>query len=333
MKQSIMIPASGVALEQFSTTRETSFVRTVCLPILENSQNEDGGWGFRAGLASRVEPTCWALLALLQSEFHEEQNECISRGLDFLRRAQLADGSWPASPEQQTGASATSLACWTLLAAKDASNAAAAGLRWICSDWPRDSALWRRIVNSLLRRNKKIVQHNDAYRGWGWTPRTASWVEPTAFALIALSQCPAELRPTGAKRRERLGKGLLLDRVCPGGGWNCGNPKAYGVAGEPLVVPTAWALIALREERDLPEVKLSLEWLRSNASDIHSGPSLALARLCLETFGVRTDFAEKEIRNAFERNAFLENICAAAWACLAFLENRRWLNGVHSENC
>lgn len=328
-----MIPASRVALEQFSTTSQTSFVRTVCLPILENSQNENGGWGFRAGLLSRVEPTCWALLALLQGEFQEDHNERISRGLEFLRRTQLADGSWPACPDQQTGASATSLACWTLLTAKDASNAAAAGLRWICNDWPRDSALWRRAINGLLRKNKDIVQHNDAYRGWGWTPSTASWVEPTAFALIALSQCPAELLPMGAKRRERLGKGLLLDRVCPGGGWNCGNPKAYGVAGEPLVIPTVWALIALREERDLPEIKLSIEWLKSSVSEIRSGPSLALARLCLEKFGERAESAEKEICSVFERNAFLENVCAAAWACLAFLENRRWLNGMRPENC
>ena len=28
---------------------------------------------------------------------------------------------------------------------------------------------------------------------------------------------------------------MLYDRMCPGGGWNCGNPKVYGVAGEPLV--------------------------------------------------------------------------------------------------
>ena len=329
----MMISSNGVALEPFSTTTETSFVRAVSLPILESSQNEDGGWAFRAGLARRVEPTCWALLALLQTEHAEEQSERISRGLAFIRTAQLADGSWPASPDQKTGASASSLACWTLLAAKDTSNAAAAGLRWICSDWPIDSVLWRRIINGLLRKNKKIVQHNDAYRGWGWTPRTASWVEPTAFALIALSQCPAELLPTGAKQRQKLGKALLLDRMCPGGGWNCGNPKAYGVAGEPLVVPTVWALIALRDERDRPEVKLSLEWLKSNIREIRSGPSLALARLCLETFGETQEIGENEIRIAFERNAFLENVCASAWACLAFLGNRRWLNVTSSENC
>ena len=324
MEQSTVIPASGVPLEQFRTSK-TSFARAVCLPILENAQNEDGGWGFRQGLLSRIEPTSWALLALLHSDSPEQQSDRISRGLEFLRKAQLSDGSWPASPEQQTGASATSLACWTLLAAKDASKAAAAGLRWICNDWPKDSALWRRAINSLFRKRKEIVDHDDACRGWGWTPNTASWVEPTAFALIALSQCPAESLPAGAKLRERLAKALLLDRICPGGGWNCGNPMTYGVAGEPLVVPTVWALIALREERELSKVKASLDWLNANVSQIRSGASLALTRLCFETFGETNDIADSRIRIAFETNAFLENICAAAWTCLAFAGKSQWL--------
>lgn len=335
MQQSIMIPVSGVPLEQFGARKEISFARTVCLPLLENAQNEDGGWGFRSGLLSRAEPTCWALLALLHSDSREQQSDRISRGLEFLRKTQLTDGSWPASPEQQTGASATSLACWTLLAAKDASNAAAAGLRWICNDWPKDSALWRRVINGFLRKNRDIVDHNDACRGWGWTPRTASWVEPTAFALIALSQCPAELLPAGAKQRARLGKALLFDRMCPGGGWNCGNPMTYGVAGEPLVVPTVWALIALREERELREVRASLDWLKQNFSQIRSGASLALAHLCFETFGETNELADNRIRIAFERDAFLENVCAAAWTCLAFAEKSHWLKVMRqpSESC
>ena len=324
----VVTPASGSDLERPSAATGTSFARTICLPILETNQNEDGGWGFRSGLASRVEPTCWSLLALLQSEFRDEQTDRISRGLEFLRRTQLTDGSWPASPGQQTGSSASSLACWTLLTARDTSNSAAAGLRWICNDWPRDSALWRRAINSLLRKNKEIVQHNDACRGWGWTPRTASWVEPTAFALIALSRCPAELLPTGAKRRESLATALLLDRMCPGGGWNCGNPRTYGVAGEPLMGPTVFALIALREERERPEVRAGLDWLKRNVLEMSSGASLALARLCFCTFGETLGIGETEIRAAFERNAFLENICAAAWTCLAFTKNSNWLGDV-----
>ena len=41
---------------------------------------------------------------------------------------------------------------------------------------------------------------------------------------------------------------MLYDRMCPGGGWNCGNPMVYGVPGEALIVPTVWALLALRDE-------------------------------------------------------------------------------------
>lgn len=312
-------------MDQFTTAHEASFVEAICLPFLETSQNEDGGWGFQPGHESRVEPTCWALLALRQSEFREGAQELLSRGQNFLRTAQLADGSWPANPGQQAGSSATSLACWALLAAKDDSKAAEAGLRWLCNDWPKDSAPWRRVVNGLLRKNKEIVQHNDGYRGWGWTPRTASWVEPTAFALIALTQCPRSLLPRGAQRRQHLAKALLYDRMCPGGGWNCGNPRTYGIAGEPLIVPTVWALIALRAEQNRPEFRASLAWLGRNLMGIRSGASLALVRLCFETIGRPASIREQEIRGAFERNGFLQNICIAAWTCLAFLRRRHWL--------
>ena len=32
--------------------------------LLVRGRNADGGWGYFAGKASRLEPTCWALLAL-----------------------------------------------------------------------------------------------------------------------------------------------------------------------------------------------------------------------------------------------------------------------------
>lgn len=321
-----MNPGSESVVDEFRTAPELS-AETTCLPLLENSQNADGGWGFQPGHESRVEATSWALLALLQREDHEDLSDRFSRGLKFLCSAQLPDGSWPATSGQQTGSSASSLACWALFAAKDHSNAAERGLRWLCNDWPRDSAPWRRVISGVFRKNKEIVQHNDAYRGWGWTPRTASWVEPTAFAMIALSQCPAGLLPSNAAQRKQLAKALLIDRMCPGGGWNCGNPRTYGVAGEPLVVPTVWALIALREERERPEVRAGLEWLERNASEIRSGASLALTALCFETLGRRTSIRENDIRRAFEENGFLQNVCVAAWTRLAFSAKTRWLSG------
>jgi len=40
----------------------------VCVPFLLGAQNADGGWGFRNGGQSAVEPTSWVLLALKEVE-------------------------------------------------------------------------------------------------------------------------------------------------------------------------------------------------------------------------------------------------------------------------
>src|SRR5512136_2329208 len=81
---------------------DSSFVQTSCLPFLQDAQNADGGWGFHSGDQSRVEPTCWALHALLNSSW-PDKSPLIGRGFQFLLGAQLKDGSWPSSPEETVG--------------------------------------------------------------------------------------------------------------------------------------------------------------------------------------------------------------------------------------
>lgn len=306
---------------------DTSFGEHPFASLLERTQKADGGWGFHVDAESRVEPTCWALLALLQIAGRDGISERLSRGLQFLKSAQLPNGSWPAVPGQQDGAWVTSLACWVLLSAKhleDRDSSVAAAFRWLCNDWPKDTSAWRRLLEHFFR--KDVVNHNPSYRGWGWTPRTASWVEPTSFALIAMSQAPQELLPPVAKRRQRLAKLLLCDRMCPGGGWNCGNPLTYGVAGEPLLSTTVWALIALRNEHDRPEVQESLAWLEKNVTNFPSSVSLALACICLETYGRKVTITGQDIQRAFGKNEFPENTSAIAWACLASNARPNWLN-------
>src|SRR5438876_464221 len=104
-----------------------------------------------------------------------------------------------------------------------------------------------------------LREAQSADGGWGFHPGSSSRVEPTSFALLALEQAPKDLLPAAAARRRQLAESLLRDRMCPGGGWNCGNPRVYGVAGEPLVLPTAWALLALRAHPERPENVMSLE--------------------------------------------------------------------------
>ena len=197
-----------------------SMAETVCVPMLRGAQNEDGGWGFRPGVQSRVEATCWAVKAL--SGMQEKSGgdaadaERIERGLKFLTAAQLSNGSWAAMPGETTGSWVTSLACWTLagLDTQKYAKAIAVGLRWVCDDWPKDSS-WLQKTLRKLSSAKKLAKQNDSYRGWGWTPGTSSWVEPSSFALLALEHAgTVGLADIAAKRRSSRSSSRVAARRC-----------------------------------------------------------------------------------------------------------------------
>jgi hypothetical protein len=305
---------------------DDSFAESVCAPLLRDAQNSDGGWGFHAGAQSRVEPTCWALKALLSREgSNKTDQDAIDRGLRFLMGAQLPDGSWASTPDEKTGYWVTSLACWVLAGTQDEkySQAIAAGLHWVCNDWPRDSSWWRRWLRKLSAANRHSKQ-NESYRGWGWTPGTSSWVEPTAFALLALESQPAASLPGLAERRRKLGEALLYDRMCPGGGWNCGNPAVYGVENEPLVIPTTWALLALRQHFERRENMESIAWMEKNFSKIEGPGSYALARICFAAHGRKWPENGASVSEYHAKNASLGSVQVAAWMSLAASDVSKW---------
>ena len=284
-------PAEELASVPMETFPENTFTEKVCVPLLRNAQNSDGGWGFHRGSQSRVEPTCWAVKALASREVVAGVPDFLDRstivkGFDFLLAAQLADGSWPSTPEEKTGCWVTSLACWVLAGTGDEkySKAIADGLRWICEDWPRDSSWLQKWIRKFSTGNR-LTKQNPALRGWGWTPNTSSWAEPTAFALLALEDPAAAELESLAEKRKKLGEALLYDRMCAGGGWNCGNPEVYGVAGEPLVIPTTWALLALRRHPERRENIESLAWMEKNFTKIQAPGSYAAAQICLSAYG------------------------------------------------
>lgn len=303
-----------------------------CASLLKSAQNADGGWGYRAGGESRVEPTAWALLALQQASRAPQHPEGLAQAqrcaFQFLRAQQLADGSWPAAPGQTVGCWATSLACWALLVDRDSHQAAAAGLRWLCNDRPRSASLLRRMVRRLAR-TAKVSEQNESLYGWGWTPNTASWVEPTAFALLALQLAPKNLRPADSTKRMDLAKAMLYDRMCPGGGWNCGNPKVYGVAGDPSIPQTVWALVALRNEAGRAEQSSSLHWLETNlAGQLKKGlTSLALAKICFDVYGENWPAGAPGVEQAAATSELTGNVMTLAWVSLALSPQADWLKG------
>jgi hypothetical protein len=322
-----ILPVAGPASVAMELIPDNIFAESFSAPMLRGAQNSDGGWGFHPGGSSRVEPTCWALKALMSLQSRRDSDgHAITRALSFLTGAQLPDGSWPSTSEEKNGCWVTSLACWVLSGAREGkySQTIASGLTWICDDWPRDSSWWQRMLRKLSS-GARHSRQNDKYRGWGWTPGTSSWVEPTAFALLALENQSSVQLPSSAQKRRKLGEALLYDRMCPGGGWNCGNPEVYGVAGEPLIIPTTWALLALRHYPERRENIESLAWMEKIVPSIQAPGSYALASLCLAAYGRNGIANRSSASDLHARNESLSSIPVAAWVILAAANPRNWL--------
>jgi hypothetical protein len=302
-----------------------TFIEQACLPYLRRAQNDDGGWGFNPGAGSRVESTAWAILAL--QEFEAVGGAAVERAVknaaNFLKSSQLADGSWPAAFGQREGSWVTSLACWALVSSGQLQANVDRGVQWLLKEWPGDAKPWARMLRAVTG-GRKLTEQDDSLSGWSWTPGTASWVEPTSYAMIVLRNC-GQSADSKLQKRIHTAKSMLHDRMCPGGGWNCGNPMVYGVAGEPQVGPTVWALMALRDDARQPRIQATLNWLERNADKVASPASLALTSIGLQLMG-RSGAADKLAPRIFdEKNEIVWNVQVAAWTALAASAWHRWL--------
>jgi hypothetical protein len=174
---------------------------------LARARSIDGGYGSVAGAAPEPEPTAMAALALRD------------RGaVAWLLEHQEPDGSFGIRVGEVM-ADDTSIVS---LALPDGPNL--------------DRALDH--VESSFGSNA-VERPGEPPFGWPWTAGAHGWIEPTAWAVLALRR----LRPAAAGRIED-GLAVLRERECVGGGWNYGTRITFGVALEPFAQTTAIALIA-----------------------------------------------------------------------------------------
>jgi hypothetical protein len=156
--------------------------------------------------------------------------------------------------------------------------------------------------------------------GWSWVPGTASWVIPTGFSILALRQARRRGLHSTAELNERVqsGVGMLLDRICPGGGWNAGNGIAFGVPYAPHIDATAVALLALTDRRSDSGVQQSLCWLANRLPGCPSAYSLAWGVLALGAHHERSlKSRARELVQLVEKGAGLEGGCTLAVCALA----------------
>lgn len=245
----------------------------------------DGGFGARPGQASEAEPTALAAIAL---------DDPAAR--DWLLGHQAPDGGFGLEIPGDVSDAATPLAAVALAAGE-----------------ARERALDHLLANRAQRvPDTPEIPHRPDVAGWGWTPDTFGWVEPTARAVLALRL----LRP-GAEGAIADGVALLEDRECVGGGWNYGNRIVLGEELPPYAQTTAVALLGL-QGLELPAVERGLGVLRRLWRAERGGLTLAQALAAFRLAGdPEAGAVERALARRFEETGFLGDAVALAWAVVA----------------
>lgn len=259
---------------------------------LVGAMNGDGGWAYHPAKTSRLEPTIWAQLALLSDgDTSAPLPERLSQEGGFLLGARGTDGLLKDQPDTPANFVANGLAAL------------------LFQHYPNLFARrhTRQILVTLLTRfgerlpASDVIAQDNSLRGWAWIDQTFSWVEPTAWCLLALKKARASAPPlVSAEAGSRISEAeaLLFDRCSPSGGWNYGNPMVLGQVLPPYIPTTAVALLALQDRPDHPVVQRSLRFLKANRFVEPSGLALALTLICLRTYGIAVDDVEHRLVGA-----------------------------------
>ena len=285
---------------------EAARVRTDLRDALLGFRNADGGWGYYPGKASRLEPTCWALLALARHGGTTIEIEPLQK--------------WPRQDAwfvDATGApinyAFNALAALTLLQHPDGaslSSSVAAGIV---------------RVKGVRLEQAQMLRQDNSLQAWSWIDQTFSWVEPTAWCLLLLKKLRrdhAAVTPAEAAERIRIGEQMLIDRACATGGWNYGGSNVYGQELWAYVPTTALGLLAMQDRRDDPIVAKSLQFLQKDAGTERSAPALALALVCLRVFGVDVKPFEPDLLSRLDLSQALGSTVALASSLYALAETR-----------
>lgn len=283
--------------------------------FLVATQNPDGGWGVEKGRRSNTEATAFALLGL-RSTGNQSLTASIDRGLNWLTERQHTDGSWPLTDQFAQGSWATALAILALVSFETRRQKALQGAEWLLRQKGSDAG-WLTTLLYRIAPHRLPVQLNPDLKGWSWTPNTFSWVEPTAYALMALKKLRPYLQGTQAEDRIHQGELLIYDRMCKGGGWNYGNSTVLGEDLWPYPDITALTLIALQDHQAAEANQVSLHALQKMLTHVQSGLALSWSLLCFALYGQDLSSWRALLLKSYEQTGFLGETKILALALLA----------------
>jgi hypothetical protein len=270
---------------------------------LLSAVNADGGWGYYPGKGSRLEPTCWALMALRNAELGPPSRRASSSAL--FQQSRYKDGLLlePAvRDEDRPNLAFNGLAALLLAGQKELGT----------------GGLLEGVTSGIIEhRGLKLPQsplspQDNSLQAWAWIDTTFSWVEPTAWCALALKKVAAGRRD--ALARIDVAERMLRDRCCVAGGWNSGTAMVLGQGLNPYVPTTALGLMALQNLPQDPVVVRSLAALRRLSLSERSAMALSLTLIAFALFGISTGELEQALLDQWNRTLFLGNMHSTAMA-------------------
>jgi hypothetical protein len=244
---------------------------------LLTAAHADGGWGYYRDHAPRVEPTVWVLTALAGARrVPGDVQAFAATHLAVLARAQRADGLLADAPRMPPNV---------------ASNGLAAALLPSTSVPGVSDTLVPRLLEGLAAvKGVKLdtqpgAAQDNALQAWPWYEDTFSWIEPTAWCMLAFKRAPDGRRPESSAARLQEAARLVRNRQCASGGWNYGNGTMLGQDLRPYVPTTAAVVLAMQDETATPDIARAVAWLSSARLAEGSTMARSMAALALHVCG------------------------------------------------
>lgn len=226
---------------------------------LIRSASAGGGWGYRPDQPAHLEPTCLGILAISPN-----QTPALQAAWQAIESNRHSDGSYRLARGRPQAAWPTALVLFTQAATGTAN--------------PTTVERLLALEGKVLKADPEVADMVDIdvrLMGWPWAEETFSWVEPTAWACLALRKAGQ-----GSHRRVQEGLRLLLDRAFDTGGVNYGNRTVLGRSTEPIPGPTAILLLAL-QGLDHPKIEAAKGYLRMHSEQTTDLEHLGWIKLAL----------------------------------------------------
>ena len=227
-----------------------------------------GGWSYAGSSRLAAEPTCLAILALQAAA---ARPDLVLAARCALHTQQDSSGAVRGRDDLPEPRWTTALAVLAWLPSTGADEFAEPRRRAV--DW------LLRASGSAVKVNAPIRRHDTELVGWSWIDGTHSWLEPTAYAVLALRRCGLVDHP-----RTRQGVRLILDRGIPSGGWNYGNSEVLENELRPFAETTGIALFALAGEPRAEPIDAAVRVLHARLPDTRAPLALGWGLLGLSAW-------------------------------------------------